>query len=345
MWCARRVTPTHRRGRRALRAGVAAIAMSALVPAAAGAASVQVTGDDGTPIALGGPVAIRTMSPQLTLVASASEHTSLTVTGPTGTKVASDLTCFSGPLSGKSVDFVGNGTYTVVLTTFGDAACKTQTGQQTLPFAIGASVAITSPTAPVLTRKPGSPTTGAIELPIALNPGALTHEIFAGVGVQPGPDGSLPGAVQQVFPGANGTVAVPLDKGPGTYAVVGRAKGFTGLLNAQAFSPWSAPALVRAYAPFDLKALTFPDASGPSYRLRGTINEAAATGRVSLAIARGRKGGRYRSLGAVRIRGHAVTKRFTLRRSGTYRLRFRYKGNALIAPGFEVRTVRITRGG
>jgi hypothetical protein len=232
--------------------------------------------------------------------------------------------------------------YTAVVTTFSDSACKTQTGQQSLPFTIAASVAITA-SPPVLTRKPGSLVTGSTDLPISLNPGALAHEVLVGLNAQPAPDGSLPAPAEQLFPASAGTVTVPLSKGPGTYVVVARAKGFTGIFNAQAFSPWSAPALIRAYAPFDLATLTFPDSRGPSYRLRGTINERAASGRVSIAVAPGRKGGRYRSLGSVEIRGHAVTRRFGLRRTGVYRLRFTYKGNALVAPGFEVRTVRITR--
>jgi hypothetical protein len=73
------------------------------------------------------------------------------------------------------------------------------------------------------------------------------------------------------------------------------------------------------------------------------MNEKATSGQVSIAIARGSKGGRYRSLGSVKIRGQAISKRFRLTRSGTYRLRFKYKGNALVAPGFAVERIRITR--
>ena len=69
--------------------------------------------------------------------------------------------------------------------------------------------------------------------------------------------------------------------------------------------------------------------------------ETSATGRVNIAIGRGKKG-KYRSLGTVKIRKHAFSKRFRLS-VGTYRIRFKYKGNATVAGGFEVRKFEITR--
>ena len=67
------------------------------------------------------------------------------------------------------------------------------------------------------------------------------------------------------------------------------------------------------------------------------------SGRVSVALARGTKGGKYRSLGSVKVSHHSVTKRFRATRAGTYRLRFKYKGNSAVAGGFEVDKIRITR--
>ena len=59
---------SNRRSRRALLAVSVAIAAAAIAPTAANAAVtvVSVTGDDGNPVALGGTLNIRNMSPQLT---------------------------------------------------------------------------------------------------------------------------------------------------------------------------------------------------------------------------------------------------------------------------------------
>ena len=133
-----------------------------------------------------------------------------------------------------------------------------------------------------------------------------------------------------------------LDQGPGTYVVAARAKGFTGSTNPQAFSPWATPVAFRAFAPFDLKSFRWTDSRGPSYRFSATIMETSATGRVNIAIGRGKKG-KYHSLGTVKIRKHAFSKRFRLNVTGTYRIRFKYKGSATIAPGAEIHAFRITR--
>jgi hypothetical protein len=333
-----------RRSCRALLAALAAIAAAAIAPAAAPAAvSVAVTGDDGNPIGLGGTLNMRNMSPKLAVTAAASDNWTLSVTGPTGAKVASDLSCRSGPLSTQwPVDYAGNGAYTVTVTTYNSAAgCATATGTQNLPFSITASTAITGPPTAQLTRKPGSFVTNTVTLPIDLNPGALTTDAFGTVNVAPAADGSPLGTPTQLFPNSTTrTVDVPLNKGPGTYYVTARAKGFTGSTG-QFFSPWAAPAAIRAFAPFDLKSFKWTDSRGPSYRFHATIMEASTTGSVNIAIGRGTKG-KYKSFGTAKIRKHQFSKRFRLTR-GKWRIRFKYKGNATVLGGFEVRRFEITR--
>jgi hypothetical protein len=335
---------SNRRSCRALLAASAVIAAAAIAPSAASAAvGVSVTGDDGNPIGLGGTLNIRNMNPTLGISSTSSDFFNLSVTGPTGVKVASDLSCFSNyNTTGKPVDYVGNGVYTVTVTTFSSGSCATPTGTQSLPFTITASTAVTPPAAPQLTRAPGSFSTNTVKLPIDLNPGALATDAFVALNVPANPDGSLPGTPTQLFPdSATRTVDVRLDKGPGTYVVAARAKGFTGGLNPQAFSPWATPATIRAYGPFDLKSFRWTDSRGPSYRFHATIMETSATGTVNIAIGRG-KTGKYKSLGTVRIRKHAFSKRFK-RGVGKYRIRFKYKGNTTVAGGFEVRTFQITK--
>ena len=335
---------SYRRSCRALLVASAAIAAAAIAPAAANAAvGITVTGDDGNPIALGGTLNIRNMNPVLGIRSTAADNFNLSVVGPGGAKVASDLSCFSAyNTDAKPVDYVGNGIYTVTVANFSSNTCTgTPSSTQTLPFTITASTAVTSPPTPQLTRKPGSFVTNTIPLPIDLNPGALATDAFVALNVAANPDGSLPGTPTPLFPDATTrTVGVRLDKGPGTYVIAARAKGYTGS-SGQFFSPWATPAAIRAFAPFDLKSFRWTDSRGPSYRFHATIMETSATGKVNVAIGRGKKG-KYKSYGTAKIRKHAFSKRFRLS-TGKWRIRFKYKGNSTVAGGFEVRTFQITR--
>jgi hypothetical protein len=335
---------THRMGRMALLAASAALAAGASGPAAASAAvAVSVTGDDGNPVPISGALNIRNMNPKLAITALATDYWAVSVTGPNGAVVSTGTVCSSGSNPSKSVDYIGNGAYTVSLTTYSNATCTAGAVQQSLPFTITASTALGQPQGPVLTRKAGSTIPNTVNLPIDLNPGALATEAFVERNVVPNPDGSLPGTPEQLFPDSTTrTVPVRLDKGPGSYVVAAHAKGYTGLLNPQTFGPWATPAAIKAFAPFDLQKFTWTDQRGPSYRLSAVIRATGASGRVSVAIGRGTKG-KYRSYGSVKIRKHAFSKRFRLARTGKYRIRFKYKGNATVAPGFEVHRFQVTR--
>lgn len=335
---------TQLRGRRGLLAISVAVAAGAIAPAAANAVAVTVTGDDGNPVALSGAISIRNMNPQVGVTLDPNtEHYGFTVTGPNGSQVAVQDSCVSAGDAPRSVDYVGNGIYTVNLTRYSDQFCTSPAGTSALPFTIGASVAIAPPSGAALTRQPGTAITNTVMLPIDLNPGALTHEAFAERNVQLNPDGSLPGAPEALFPDpTTRTVGVPLKDGPGTYVVVARAKGFAGLSTPSVYTAWSAPVTIRAFAPFDLQKFTWTDSRGPSYRFTTVIRATGATGRVNIAIGRGSKG-KYRSLGTVKIRKHRFSKRFRLTHLGTYRIRFKYKGNATVAGGYEIHKFQITR--
>ena len=335
---------SNRRSCRALLAVSAAIAAAAIAPAAANAAvSVTVTGDDGNPIALGGTLNIRNMSPQL--VSRPSRRTTAAPPSPDRAAQRSppDLSCCTDHVHGQQAGRlhrqrrVHSDDHELQL----EPCTGAPTSTQSLPFTITASTAVASPPTAQLTRKPGSFVTTTIPLPIDLNPGALSTDAFVAVNVPANPDGSLPGTPTPLFPDSTTrTVGVPLDKGPGVYVIAARAKGFTGS-NGQFFSPWATPASIRAFAPFDLKSFRWTDSRGPSYRFHATIMEPSATGKVNVAIGRGTKG-KYKSFGTATIRKHAFSKRFRLT-TGKWRIRFKYKGNATVAGGFEVRTFQITR--
>ena len=91
---------------------------------------------------------------------------------------------------------------------------------------------------------------------------------------------------------------------------------------------------VNAIAPFDLERTSFPDSRGPSYKVRGQVRERAARGKVTVSIARGKKKGKFRKIGKAKINSKGrFTKRFTVHKTGVYRLRYTYKGSSLVAGG------------
>jgi hypothetical protein len=323
---------------------VAVLAAVAASPSAADAATATVTGDDGTPIALtpGAAVSIRHMDPDFSVALGGTERAfSATYSGPVAA-AASTATC--RPYSdGASIDYQGNGTYTVSVTTYTNTSCTAGARQATYVFAINAGVPITPPGGPVLTREPNSSSPISHQVPVGLNPGALAHDVRYALGGVIAPDGSISGGSARAFTDrTTGTAAVTLDR-PGTYVIVARAEGYTGGAG-QFFSPWSAPVHVRAFAPFDFEigSPSFPDPRGPRYKLRAELRERTARGRVRIRIARGNRG-KYRSIGSARLRRGVLKKRFTLHRTGVYRVKFVFKGSATTAPGTIVQKMRIRR--
>jgi hypothetical protein len=333
----------HPRTRRGLAAAAASFVLAAAGASTAQAATVTVTGDDGNPVALaqGTPTSIRHMSPNVGLAfPPAAARYSATVTGPDGTAVSPPQSCYSTSPTTRYVDFRGNGNYTVTVTNFAqaDTTCKTPTSTETYVFAIGSSVALTAPAGPFLIRAPNTFMSNTLALPVGLNPGASTYELRYAAGGVVGPDGAISGPSDQAYVNTTTGTADLSFRTAGSYTVVARAK------NGEFFSPWSAPVIVNAIVPFDLDRVAFPDARGPSYRLTGYVRDKAIRGKVSLAMARGSKGGKYKSLGTVSISSKGTfTKRFTQRRMGTYRLRIHYRGSAIAPAASVVRKVRITR--
>jgi hypothetical protein len=333
---------THRRGRVAVLATSVALAAAVIAPATASAVAVTVTGDDGNPVTLGGPVNIRHMSPDVIVTLQPTEFYGFTVTGPNGAEVAVRSSCVAGT-STRTVSYVGNGAYNVNLTRYTNNLCTTPVSTTPVSFTITASTALGQPQTAVLTRKAGSTIPNTVNLPIDLNPGALATEAWVARNVAANPDGSLPGTPKQLFPDpTTKTVPVRLDQGPGFYVVAAHAKGYTGLSTPQTFAPWATPVAIHAFAPFDTQRFTWTDTRGPSYRFSAVIRATGASGSVTVGIRRGSKG-KFRSYGKVKIRKHRVSKRVRLPRTGSYQMRLGYTGNSTVARGSEVRSFRITR--
>jgi hypothetical protein len=319
-----------------------ALAAAAVAAAPASAATVSVTGDDGAtqiPLANGSTTALRNMKADVNVQPATGERYRLAVTAPGG-QTAATLDCYSIP-TGDRLDYLGNGNYTGTLQVFTTSGCSgTPKSTITFTIAVGASVAINLPaTNKALIRKPGG-TYVPLQIPVAQNPGALSTQVnYARNGVI-GPDGGITGASERAYvDAATGVASVTLFK-PGRYTFVAHAEAYTSGF----FSPWSAPIVVRALAPFEFSGgVSFPDSRGPVYKLRATLRDKGGKGKVKILMARGWKGGKFRSIGKAKIRGRVIKKTFTQHQVGKYRIRYVYKGSKVIAPGKITQKITIRR--
>ena len=132
---------------------------------------------------------------------------------------------------------------------------------------------------------------------------------------------------------ATGQVQIIGARDPGTYTAVARAK------IGDFATPWSAPVQLQLQLPFDILTGSFTDRRGPSYKLRTTLRDAAASGsRVTVAIAKGKTGKRFRTIGKAKVNSKGqFSVRFTVRKLGWYRVRYSFKGNANVARGHVLR--------
>jgi hypothetical protein len=309
--------------------------------AASAAATVTVAGDDGNPVAVTPGLTIRNMSTKIGIGFPTSDgHFNATFTGPDGVAVSSSMDCYFYDNWSRTPDFRGNGNYTITITNFAkaDSTCKTPLSTETFVYTVSSSVAITPPAGPFLIRAANSFHTNTLSLPVQGNPGAFGYDVQYALGAVLAPDGSISGSPQAGYVNSTtGTIDLTLNQ-PGRWTVVYRAK------NGSYASPWSAPVTVQAIVPFDLDGITFPDSRGPKYSIKGTVRDKTIRGTVSLALARGTKGGKYKSIGKVHISSKSTfTKHFTQRRTGTYRLRIHYAGSPLAPPTSVVYKIRITR--
>ena len=326
-----------------------ALAVSALLPASASAApTVTVTGDDGNPASLSSaaPFGLRNMdiTVDISVPTADTENYNAQVFGPDNVATTPLSSCRDPDISPSARSFSeyrGNGTYTVAVRYFAasDTDCNGAATRDTrLQYVINAGIGVTAPPTKVLTRAPNSFTTNTHELGVTLNPGATLYEVRYARGGVTGADGAITGPSAEAFVNrTTGLAGFRFDR-PGRYVITGRAK------KGSFFSPWSAATTVDAIAPFDIERVTYPDARGPSYKIRGQVRERAARGRVSIAIAKGRKGGKFRRYGTAKINKKArFTKRFRLRRTGVYRIRYTYRGSSLVAAGRVTQAVQIRR--
>ncbi len=328
-----------------------ALALGAMVLCAPASAHAAVTGtvtaDDGNPVALtaGAPLALRNMDVTAVSRVDAADAGSFSAVAldPTGVSAESGTPFCqrSGNEDKHFVAYRGNGTYTLQIDLFSDTACKTAKNRVTLQWTVGAAVAVVAPAGPLPTRQKGSFSTIMQQLDFVANPGAITHEIkFAKNGVVQ-PDGSLASPVLKdgFLNRTTGKVEIIGASEPGTYVVVARAK------SGDYYTAWSPPVTLKLIAPFDFSTRSFPDQTGPRYSVRGTLRETSAAGsRVTVAIATGKTGKRFRTLGKAKVSSKGIFKlNFTIRKRGWYRLRYSFSGNATVARGTLYEPIKIRR--
>ena len=331
----------------AVRLALTSLAILLLAPAAASAATVTVTGDDGNPVQINttADTGIRNMDVTASVSVGATEASYYTtqVVGPDGVAASSLSPCRQtrfGPTWDNFADYRGNGRYTVVLNFFSTSACATPFRTHHFLYAINAGTAITPPAGIVMTRLPNEFGLITHKVPVALNPGALSYEVRFARGGVIGPDGAISGPSAEAFLDRTTGLADARFTEPGAYVMVARVK------EDDFFTPWSQPINFVVKAPFDLTSTSFPDARGPRYKLRGQLRDRFATGRrVIVRVAKGRKGGKFRRLGRSSKIGRAgkFTLRFRLRKTGVYRLRYVFKGSPLVTAGQVTERIRIRR--
>lgn len=332
------------------RAVLASITLLALLPATASAATATVIGDDGNPVAINptAPTPIRNMSTgySATMGASDAAYHKTIVLGPDGAAASSGTSCYPKSAIGtvtRPADYRGNGTYTVVVSTFTNNACTAGGKEQRFQYTIGAGTAVTAPAAPYLmTRQKNSFTSITHRFGIALNPGANAYEFrYARDGVI-GADGAIAGPSEDPFVSHSAGYSDTTFREPGRYVGVIRA------MTNSYFTPWSAPITFTVKAPFDISYVGFPDSRGPSYKLRATMRDTYARGnRVTVYIAKGSKAGKFRRLGRsskVNSRGR-FTLSFRLSSPGRYRVQYRFKGSSRVVKGKVTEGIRISRFG
>ncbi len=326
------------RARIALGTLVAALSLPTAV-AHAGVASIGITDAAGGEQTVTAALKVRTLLPtiRLRLQPNATQSYTVSVIGPGGA-VAADAGC--GVLQdGLVVGYRGNGVYNVVVQSYPTSACDAQIGPtQSFSYTQASTVGLTAPEKPVLLREAGSTALKRISIPVTRVPGGTVEARFAKNGTVSAAGGILGASSRGTTDGA-GTTASFAAKEPGPYVVVARQAVDTFA------TPWSAPAIVRLVAPFDLAKVSYPDTGGPVYQVRGVVREpSAAKGVVTVAIARGSRGGTFKRASEAVVSSDGSFRARFRASSGTHRIRFRFAGNTLVTSGEQIKRFTVGSG-
>jgi hypothetical protein len=333
---------------------VAALAGAAVVmcaPAAAqGAVTAAVTGDNGVPTQLvaGAPLPITNMDVRGYVHVDEADAVSYQwqVVDATGTGATSLSPCWNTSVAiarddNRLVTYRGNGTYTLALNLYAAKNCAGAATPKTFQWTTSSAVSLSAPGTPQLIRDPNTATTKTQLLGFSGPPGAISYEIKYAKDATVAADGSLGGLnIQDAYlDRATGQVQIIGARDPGTYTAVARAK------IGDFATPWSAPVQLQLQQPFDILTGSFTDRRGPSYKMRTTMRDAWLRGsRVTVAIAKGKTGKRFRTVGKPKVNSKGqFSVRFSVRKLGWYRVRYSFKGNGTVARGTSYAQVRFRR--
>jgi hypothetical protein len=140
-----------------------ALTAALALPGAVQAASLTVTGDDGTPVELTPGTAIRNMDAKVGATFGPTEkYYTLSVAGPAGP--AGAATCYAAGSGPSAIDYQGNGTYSATLTSYSSYTCATVVRTVAAQYTVNAGVSIAPPAGNVLTRRPNEVGAGARQL-------------------------------------------------------------------------------------------------------------------------------------------------------------------------------------
>ncbi|HEY7010789.1 MAG TPA: hypothetical protein VH395_17695, partial [Jatrophihabitantaceae bacterium] len=151
----------HRKLARSVALAVVAVAAA---PGAAHAAQITVTGDAGSPVALNpaAPTALRNADVTVTVNKDVGEQSMKLVTkDPSGAVAGGEDGSYCWSINGVNdhPSYHGNGTYTVVVTTYTGSLCSGTPKSVQAQYTISAGVAMTGPPTRVLTRPANSTAT------------------------------------------------------------------------------------------------------------------------------------------------------------------------------------------
>ncbi len=326
-------------------------ALMLCAPAAAQAAvTASVTGDNGvaTQLAPGVPLPLTNMDVRAYVHVDAADAVSYKwqVTDAAGVGATTPSQCWNTSSAialddDKLVTYRGNGTYTLALSTYKGKDCTGALVAFNYQWTTSSSVGLSAPAGPQLIRDPNTSATKTQLLGFSGPPGAISYEIKYAKDATVAADGSLSALnVQDAYlDRATGQVQIIGAREPGTYTAVGRAK------IGEFATPWSAPVTLQLQQPFDILAGSFTDRRGPSYKMRTTMRDSVLSGsRVTIAIAKGKNGKRFRTIGKPKVNSKGqFSVRFTVRKLGWYRVRYSFKGNGNVAKGTSYAQVRFRR--
>lgn len=309
------------------------------------AITATITGDAGEAVPLGAGPTVRNIAPNLTFGFAPDEpRYGFSVVGPAGEDAAAPLACNTTEFPrSEEIWYVGNGTYTVIAKVFknpDDTSCAQPT-EQRFTFTINATTTVIPPPGVLMTGR--TPASSLISYPFGLQvvPGTNSYDMQYAVNAKLNPDGSIAGDKAAARPDMDtGKTTLTFGK-PGRYSFVARATSNRGIVGAS--TPWSAPVFVNVMAPFGVDT-ALSNARIRSVKITGNATEETTTGTIAVSIAKGAKGKVFRKLKTVKLgTASRFTLKFKVKKPGSYRLRYVYKGNANVVAGSATEVVKLKR--